>query len=207
MELKRNKTVYTKMFKNQFLETISKTSRTNAILIYLITAFGLMFWGTFKYSLSLIHVLLLFGIGLFLWTLSEYLFHRYAFHFKASSKIGKRITYVIHGIHHETPKDKERIIMPPIPGITIILLFFLFVYVFINKYSFPFTSGWLVGYLFYSWVHYHIHMSKPVPLFKYWWIHHSLHHFQQQEKAFGVSSPLWDFIFGTMPSMKKKDLP
>jgi sterol desaturase/sphingolipid hydroxylase (fatty acid hydroxylase superfamily) len=28
--------------------------------------------------------------------------------------------------------------------------------------------------------------------------HHILHHFQDPAKRYGVSSPLWDYVFGTM---------
>jgi sterol desaturase/sphingolipid hydroxylase (fatty acid hydroxylase superfamily) len=31
---------------------------------------------------------------------------------------------------------------------------------------------------------------------------HMHHHFKTPNKRFGVSSPLWDYVFGTMPDAK-----
>jgi sterol desaturase/sphingolipid hydroxylase (fatty acid hydroxylase superfamily) len=33
-----------------------------------------------------------------------------------------------------------------------------------------------------------------------------MHHFKQQNAAFGVSSPLWDLVFNTMPDRRKENL-
>jgi sterol desaturase/sphingolipid hydroxylase (fatty acid hydroxylase superfamily) len=38
----------------------------------------------------------------------------------------------------------------------------------------------------------------PGNFFKALWINHSVHHYKDGEAVFGVSSPLWDYIYGTM---------
>ena len=37
---------------------------------------------------------------------------------------------------------------------------------------------------------------------KYLRRHHMLHHFKDHDLYFGVSTPLWDFVFGTVPKQQ-----
>jgi len=54
-------------------------------------------------------------------------------------------------------------------------------------------------------MHYIQHIFKaPKGFFKSWWANHAVHHYKDQTKAYGVSSPLWDYVFGTMPVKSKK---
>ena len=74
-----------------------------------------------------------------------------------------------------------------------------------GNYAFAFFPGFLNGYLFYVYTHWAIHkFRKPKNRFGYIWDHHNLHHFKYSDKAFGVSTPLWDHIFGTMPPRKER---
>ena len=69
-----------------------------------------------------------------------------------------------------------------------------------GNYAFAFFPGFVVGYLGYVFTHFAIHkFRKPKNFLGYVWDHHNLHHFKHDDKAFGVSSPLWDYVFGTMP--------
>lgn len=34
--------------------------------------------------------------------------------------------------------------------------------------------------------------------------HHYLHHFKSPDARYGVSTPLWDYVFGTMPRDSKE---
>ncbi|MDE0470592.1 MAG: sterol desaturase family protein, partial [Ekhidna sp.] len=65
---------------------------------------------------------------------------------------------------------------------------------------FGFLPGFLIGYASYLWVHYMVHAFQPPKNFwRTLWVHHGIHHYKQPHRAFGVSSPLWDLIFRTMP--------
>jgi len=45
-----------------------------------------------------------------------------------------------------------------------------------------------------------IHAMRPPKNFlNILWIHHSIHHYKDDTVAFGVSSPFWDYIMGTLP--------
>ena len=51
--------------------------------------------------------------------------------------------------------------------------------------------------------HYSVHaFPPPKNILKHLWINHALHHYQQSNAAYGVSSPLWDLFFKTMPEKR-----
>ncbi len=90
--------------------------------------------------------------------------------------------------------------MPPWASITISTLLLFVLRFFIGDYVFAFLPGFLIGYASYLFVHYIVHAYQPPKnMFKILWVHHGIHHYMRQDAAFGVSSPLWDVIFRTMP--------
>jgi sterol desaturase/sphingolipid hydroxylase (fatty acid hydroxylase superfamily) len=144
---------------------------------------------------------LVFGLvifGLLIWTLVEYTMHRWVFHYQPRSRWGKQLHFLFHGVHHDYPKDASRLVMPPIVSIPLALFFFgLFLLVF-GRIAPPVFAGFLLGYLFYDMVHYathHFSMKSGVWL----WLkkYHMRHHYDDDHSGYGVSSPLWDYIFGT----------
>jgi sterol desaturase/sphingolipid hydroxylase (fatty acid hydroxylase superfamily) len=68
-----------------------------------------------------------------------------------------------------------------------------------GDFAFSFTAGFIVGYSLYLGVHYMVHAyAPPKNFFRVLWVNHSLHHYKNGKMVFGVSSPLWDYIYGTM---------
>lgn len=188
-----------KIFSNPVLEAFTKTTPALTVLTYGSIIVLFLVLNHYYSSITAWQTVVTYFTGIFFWTLFEYLAHRYAFHFEGNSYFAKRFHYIVHGVHHEHPRDKHRIMMPPVPGTLIIAMFFGIFYIMLGEYSFAFTAAWVNGYLFYSYIHYQVHVSKPVKWLKVLWVHHALHHYQQEDKAFGVSSPFWDYVFGTMP--------
>lgn len=192
------------IFSNPILERLTKTDPVSNIIVY-----GLVIAALVYIALEVIHLkvgvfISLFFCGLLFWTLAEYLLHRYLFHWITESKLVQRFHFVMHGSHHKFPKDEERLLMPPVPGIILasfLFLFFLLIFWVIGytDYVFGFFPGFFVGYLMYSFVHRAIHVKRPPKRFKKLWLHHNLHHYQYPNKAFGVSNTFWDKVFGTMP--------
>jgi sterol desaturase/sphingolipid hydroxylase (fatty acid hydroxylase superfamily) len=133
------------------------------------------------------------------WTLTEYCLHRFVFHYPARSGLGKRFVYLFHGNHHDDPRDKTRLVMPPAGAIPIMAaLFFLFGLVIPAPWIEPFGAFFIVGYLIYDYIHYathHFPMKNPVA--KYLRRYHLKHHYSGEPGRYGVSSPLWDIVFGT----------
>jgi sterol desaturase/sphingolipid hydroxylase (fatty acid hydroxylase superfamily) len=143
-------------------------------------------------------------LGFASWTLLEYFIHRYLFHLQGNSSFSKRLAYVLHGVHHEFPRDKERLFMPPLPGFIILIFLLFFFYLFFQKNVFAFIPGLLNGYLVYSFLHFNMHTRRPPKFLKRLWSHHALHHYKQEEVAFGVSSRFWDWVFSTLPENDKR---
>jgi len=192
------------LFKSQFLERLTRTHIAIPITIFVVYAVSLLTYSIYTVqSLSIQQTVMFFFVGLFFFTLVEYVMHRYLFHIGTGTKKREKFQYTLHGVHHEYPKDKERLAMPPVMSITIsTLLLFLFKFI-IGDIVFAFLPGFLVGYAFYLVMHYIQHIFKaPKGFFNSWWANHAVHHYKDQTKAYGVTSPFWDYVFGTMPTKK-----
>lgn len=188
------------IFENRFLEKFTKTSPGLTLCTYVPVLLLLIYAGIYYHVISTVWAGTAIFFGAFIsWTLFEYLMHRYIYHFVTDSPLVQKVHYTIHGVHHEYPRDKERLFMPPLPGLLIVTLLFGIFYLLMGAYVYIFLPGFLTGYLCYAFIHYSIHKT-PVPAFlKSVYRHHALHHYKYPDKAFGVSSPFWDHVFGTMP--------
>jgi sterol desaturase/sphingolipid hydroxylase (fatty acid hydroxylase superfamily) len=115
-----------------------------------------------------LHIALGFPLGLFLWTLAEYLLHRFVFHFPPKTPRMERLTFLFHGVHHSQPMCKTRLVMPPAASIPSAFLFFGFFYLIWVKilgtphWLAPTVSGFVAGYLIYDLTHYGTHHFKKV---------------------------------------------
>lgn len=71
--------------------------------------------------------------------------------------------------------------------------------------AFIFFPGFLFGYLLYGSIHYAIHAwNPPFKWMKPHWRNHHLHHYKNEHMGYGVSSTLWDHVFGTMFDLKQE---
>lgn len=188
------------LFDNPIIERLSRTHISIPITLFTLYSSGLIYWSLENTALSVGTTIGLFFTGLLTFTLVEYLAHRYIFHMGTYTALRKKLQYAFHGVHHDYPKDKDRLAMPPIMSVTIAtILLFLFRLV-MGDFAFGFLPGFLMGYAGYLFVHYIVHAYQPPKnMFKKLWVHHGIHHYKNPERAFGVSSPLWDYIFRTMP--------
>jgi sterol desaturase/sphingolipid hydroxylase (fatty acid hydroxylase superfamily) len=191
-----------RLFENDFLERLSHVHPLTPLLLWGPVVVWLLWRSLALHQLPLGPVLAIGVAGMFIWTLTEYLLHRFLFHFPARSKAGKWLVFLFHGNHHHDPKDKTRLVMPPAGAIPIMAaLYLLFGMVLPHPWIEPFTAFFIVGYLIYDYIHYSTHhfpMRNPVA--KYLKLYHLKHHFSGQEGRYGVSSPLWDKVFQTSAS-------
>lgn len=141
-------------------------------------------WGTFS---------------LIVWTLTEYSLHRFIFHWDPKHAVGKRFVFLFHGLHHDDPKDGTRLVMPPVPAVLIMFLLWKLFSLLIPSNGLNAFMGWfIIGYLIYDYIHYathHFKMTSKVGRFLKKW--HIRHHHSHEKARYGVSSPLWDYIFRT----------
>lgn len=187
------------LFKNPILEKLTRTHIAVPLTIFFSYAAGLLYWSVTHTSLSVWITVLLFFVGVIAFTWVEYNVHRYVFHMPTYTKFREKMQYTMHGVHHEFPKDKDRLAMPPILSITIATLLLFIFRLILGDLVFSFLPGFLVGYAMYLAIHYMVHAYQPPKNFlKYLWINHSVHHYKDGVGVYGVSSPLWDYIYGTM---------
>ena len=139
--------------------------------------------------------------GYVFWTLTEYWMHRIVFHFEPEDGIGARLHWIIHGVHHDHPNDRMRLVMPPSVSVPLAIAFYaLFLLVLGGTVAPAFGAGFLVGYLIYDMTHYHVHHHTPrTRAGRRLREAHMRHHFQDDTRGFGVSAPWWDHVFGTAP--------
>ncbi|MGG9970998.1 sterol desaturase family protein [Ferruginibacter sp. SUN002] len=193
------------LFKNNYLEYLTKTHPLVIWGMYLPVLILLPYYSLNSLGFDGLKVTLVFLGGMFFWSLFEYVMHRFVFHYVAESEQGKKINYILHGNHHEYPRDKERLFMPAAPSLIISSVLFCLMYLVLGKNVFPFFPGFMFGYLIYGSMHYAIHAwNPPFKWMKGLWRNHHLHHYKQQHRGFGVSSTLWDHVFGTMFDLKNE---
>lgn len=132
----------------------------------------------------------LFLFGIFLWTLVEYLFHRFVLHRKTT-------TYVLHDhTHHKIPTYRPSEIPFLVTGILLLVLS--------ARNGWIFGAGFALGMVLYVIVHFLSHLSATPKSLLY---HHQYHHLVNAHKCFGVTSPFWDHLFGTNYPRKKEFTP
>lgn len=188
------------LFSNPILEKLTRTHISIPLIIFSIISIGLMIYGFQQGYINAINAPLLFISGLLVFTLIEYVMHRFVFHLQPKNERQEKFAYTVHGVHHDYPKDKDRLAMPPPLSLLLSALFFGFYWLIMGTMVFAFLPGFLIGYALYLWVHYMVHAFKPPKnFFKVLWVHHGIHHYKDPHNAFGVSSPFWDVIFRTMP--------
>ena len=157
---------------------------------------------SYGFTINVNYTPILFLIGLMLWTLEEYIIHRWLFHLKPPSGYPSLILchFLLHGQHHKTPMDSKRLVFPPIPAICLgIIVYSLYCLFIPSSAALMIFSGTIAGYLAYDMIHYYLHHGVPATqYFKSLKRYHVRHHFENQQKGFGISSKLWDYPFRTL---------
>jgi sterol desaturase/sphingolipid hydroxylase (fatty acid hydroxylase superfamily) len=145
-------------------------------------------------------VVVAFAGGCLGFSLFEYSLHRFIFHRRfADTRSGRIEGFLTHGYHHVYPDDPERLVMPPMGSVPLGALFaFIYVTLFGWPIGLAMFSGTAVGYVLYDTTHFVLHHWRPRTFIGRWMRrYHLLHHHAEEPARFGVSSPLWDLVFGT----------
>ncbi|MEO0473524.1 MAG: sterol desaturase family protein, partial [Bacteroidota bacterium] len=102
--------------------------------------------------------------------------------------------------------EAKRLVMPPLVSGMLAFMFILLFRSTMGIEGFSVAAGFLSGYATYLSIHYATHIFKPPKnFFKKWWTFHAVHHYHDDSINFGVSTPLWDYVFGTVAKKKKKE--
>jgi len=188
------------LFTNPVVEKLTRTHIAVPITMFVLFSGTLLFIAFAQTEIAPLIIIGVFIIGFLLFTLIEYFVHRYVFHMHTDTRAKEKIQYAFHGVHHEYPKDKERLAMPPIASAILATVFYFSFRAMMGDFVYAFLPGFVLGYTSYLFVHYAVHAYQPPKNFlKILWVNHGIHHYKDHDRAFGVSSPLWDFIFRTLP--------
>jgi hypothetical protein len=108
-----NKDETPRLFGNDLMEKLSRVHPGVPLIIYGPAIAFFVYRGAVNETLSSFNMIGLFLLGTLFWTFMEYVIHRFAFHYMPKSELGKRFHFLIHGIHHDYPRDSKRLVMPP----------------------------------------------------------------------------------------------
>lgn len=129
--------------------------------------------------------------GAMLWTLAEYLVHRFVYHEIAILKD-------LHGMHHSRPHD--RIGAPIWVSVISFSLFFSAGARLLDfEIAGGMTCGLIAGYVSYLLIHNAVHRWQlgGRSWLRTHWLRHLRHHHHPVPGNFGVTTGIWDRVFGT----------
>jgi len=217
-----------RMFRSDLLEKFTHVHPVVPHLIYW-PVVGYMLFLSIQGGIGFGLTGLLFLAGPLLWSLTEYLMHRWVFHVAdevmeettaivSSLKPGEAVLpalkgwqhkryFIAHGVHHDFPSDSERLVMAPAVSVSLAVLFYYVFKLMLGAAYVPaIYAGFVVGYLVYDTTHYAVHHFRmSSKLGQYLKQHHFRHHFRDPDSNYGVSSPLWDVFFGTFQGRRAVD--
>jgi len=193
-----NKNETVRMFESGFMEFFSRVHPAIPLILYLPVIAYMLYVSLWQRQLPAIAVGALFLLGILLWTLLEYLIHRYIFHYEPKTRVGKQLHYIIHGVHHDYPNDARRLVMPPSISVPLAFLFYGVFLLIFGRLTPGVFAGLVFGYVCYDMLHYathHFAMKRGLWL----WLkqYHLRHHYKDDHVGYGISSPLWDYVFRT----------
>lgn len=204
--MKRHTVESIRIFKNPILESFTHVHPIVPLIFWSPVIVYLFYRAIEIKQINMFEILTWIFSGIMLWTFTEYTLHRFVFHWDAKSRLGKYFVFLFHGLHHDDPQDPTRLVMPPVPAVIIVsLLWMLFSLIFPDKYIDILMANFLIGYLCYDYIHYATHhFAMTGPIGKFLRKYHLQHHYSGEDSKYGVSSPLWDYIFKTVTGPKSK---
>ena len=191
------------LIKHNYLVWVSKTSAFLSFLLCFCVLSACFYFEHGRNHSLLLQVLILTS-GWLIWGFTEYLVHRFLFHFHSHNTYLSFIRYLLHGVHHHEPG--KTLFIPLIARlITQVVVFSILKLVF-GEFVFLFYAGLVMGVSQYISIHYMVHhkkLSRYLPrITKY----HYIHHYIEPNKVFGISNLFWDRVFGTFPSKKYAEI-
>ena len=194
------------MFNADWMDFFSRVDYKVPLFIYIPVILYYLYNSIFVEHISVLYILPLIVLGLAVWTFAEYNLHRFVFHWMPPGKLGAKIHFMFHGVHHDYPRDSKRLVMVPAISLPLAVLFyFMFQFILGPVLVKPFFIGFVIGYLFYDMTHYALHHVNFKSKF---WLelkqHHMIHHYSDPDNGFGVSTTFWDLVYRTTFKRQKQ---
>lgn len=190
-----------RVFEKDWLDALTRTPWWLVPLVYLPLISALVWYSIARTEVGWLATAGLFVAGLITWTMCEYWLHRTFFHWIPNGKLGERMHFFVHGIHHQWPKDKYRLVLPPAASIFLFVAFLGLWTLAFGPWGVALHAGFTFGYMAYDVIHYRIHHGRAgIKWLQQLKKHHAMHHYDAdyQELRFGVSAMFWDRVFGTL---------
>jgi len=189
-----------RIFEMTFFEMCSRWPWWYILPTYLPLA-AFLFYSAINH-VGLLKSAVVFPLGFLSWGLFEYIMHRWLFHVNTDSTHGNFYHFFAHGIHHLTPLDSSRLTFPPTFGIVMAYSLYSSLIRLLPYVSFieAMMSGFVFGYVSYDTLHYFFHQEhqfKWFPYFGYMKRRHNRHHYKTPNMNFGVTTPIFDWVWGT----------
>ena len=166
--------------------------------IPLVVGFGYWIWQQGRLPGGLWPVCI--ALGVLCWTLMEYVLHRFVLHLRLQTMAVQRAIERLHLGHHREPRDEAKVTVPIYGSLPIAAALLGLFHLTTSSWEIAalLMIGSIAGYLWYEAVHFRIHCTAKHGRWLRWQrIHHSFHHFRDQHRCFGVTTPLWDWVFRT----------
>lgn len=185
-----------KLFENRWLEKLTVVSAKGFIALWSLglPAIAWVAWG----SAGVVAATTLVFAGVILWTLTEYVLHRFLFHWEPVSAALAQFVFVMHGNHHAVPNDPLRNLMPPIVSISVGGLVWALMVALLGPAGSWLFLGWMGGYVGYDLVHYACHQwpmkGRLARMLK---AHHMQHHHLHEDGNYAITGMMWDRLFRT----------
>lgn len=189
-----------RLFHNDLVEAFSHIKPSHVVITWFpIVTF--MYYLSWQRGVSVASMAAMTVLGLFVWSLTEYMLHRYLFHFDPKTPTQEQVSFLIHGIHHDYPWDPVRLVMPPLVSLGVgAVMWFPLKWMAGDPLHYSLFAGLAIGYVTYDLLHFAAHHNKPkTALGRYLRSYHLVHHFKTPKRRYGVTSPLWDYVFRTAP--------
>ena len=192
----RPQTGESRLFANGVLEGMAIAGPFWPLVLYVPLGLASIAYASYA-GFSPLAIAVQYVAGLLVWSLVEYVAHRFVFHHAPGTRVGVAIQYLIHGVHHAYPDDSRRWMLPL--GVTIPIAVMLTVAaLLIGAPAMSGVAGFVHGYLVYDLVHYTVHARAGTWRAVRWLrAYHMRHHYAAPDRQFGVSSALWDVVFKT----------
>lgn len=191
------------MFENTLIDAFSRTPYQVVPILFVPATVG-MLWLSLQGGISWVASLGVALMGFVWWTFLEYWAHRTLFHWTPPGRWGERFHFILHGVHHQWPNDRFRLVFPAALSLSLYALFLGLHALLLGGWAFAFQAGVGVGYMTYDLTHYYVHHGRAKKgRMRRLRQHHILHHFKSGYTGkFGVSTTFWDRVFRTMEMRK-----
>lgn len=194
-----------RLFENRWLERLTVIGVPGFLALWAI-GLPLIAWRAWTVAgapAGAVVVIALVAAGLLVWTLTEYVLHRFVFHWRPASALLEQFVFIMHGNHHAVPNDPLRNLMPPMVSLPVGALVWGALVLLAGPAGNWLFLGWMGGYVAYDLVHYACHQwpmrGRLARVLK---THHMRHHHLHEAGNYAITGMMWDRLFGTRIARK-----